>query len=49
MFCTTIAGVPGLTPRVASCAMAMVQVATEDRCGVMAFSTTFVPFAVERG
>lgn len=44
-----IAGVPGLTPRVASCAMAAVQVATEDRCDVMAFGHEFVPFAIERG
>ena len=44
-----VAGVPGLTPRVASCAMAAVQVATEDRCDVMAFGHTFVPFAIERG
>ena len=45
----TVAGVPGLTPRVASCAMAMVHVATEDRCDVMAFSHTFVPFRLKRG
>jgi 60 kDa SS-A/Ro ribonucleoprotein len=43
-----VAGVPGLTPRVAACAMSMVQVATEDHVRVMAFSETFVPFAVER-
>lgn len=49
MTCGVIAGVPGLTPRVASCAMAMVHVAVEDRCEVMAFSKSFVPFALARG
>jgi len=44
-----IAGVPGLMPRVASCAMTMVHVAVEDRCEVMAFSESFVPFALKRG
>jgi 60 kDa SS-A/Ro ribonucleoprotein len=45
----TVAGVPGLTPRVAACAMSMVHVAVEDRCAVMAFSESFVPFALMRG
>ena len=45
----TVAGVPGLTPRVAACAMSMVHVALEDRCAVMAFSESFVPFALMRG
>ena len=49
MTCGVIAGVPGLTPRVASCAMTMVHVAVEDRCEVMAFSESFVPFALKRG
>jgi 60 kDa SS-A/Ro ribonucleoprotein len=44
-----IAGVPNLAPRTAACALAAVNVATEDRCEVMAFGATFVPFAIDRG
>ncbi|HEY7981685.1 MAG TPA: TROVE domain-containing protein [Candidatus Eremiobacteraceae bacterium] len=44
-----VAGVPNLTPRAASCSLAAVHVATEDRCDVMAFSHTFAPFAIDRG
>lgn len=38
----TVAGVPGLTPRVASAAMALVTAATEQHCQTVAF--TSVPF-----
>jgi len=39
----TIAGVPGLTPRVASAAMALVTAVTEPRHHIIAFSKTMVP------
>lgn len=42
----TVAGVPGLTPRVASAAMAMVTARTEKRHHVVAFSGEMVPFEV---
>jgi len=41
-----IAGVPGLSPRVASAAMALITAATEERHRFMAFSTKFVPLAI---
>lgn len=41
-----IAGVPGLTPRVASAAMALVTAASGDPCMSMAFSTAFCPLAI---
>lgn len=41
-----VAGVPGLTPRVASSAMAMVTARTEQKYQVMAFSTNFVPLTI---
>ncbi len=41
-----IAGVPGLTPRVASAAMALITAATEARHRFMAFSTTFMPLNI---
>ena len=41
-----IAGVPGLTPRVASAAMALITAATEAQHRFMAFSTQFVPLAI---
>jgi 60 kDa SS-A/Ro ribonucleoprotein len=44
----TIAGVPGLTPRVASAAMAMTHVRSEDHVRVMAFSDRFVRLDIER-
>lgn len=43
---STIAGVPGLTPRVASAAMALVTAATEPQWAVMAFGTRFVPLDI---
>jgi 60 kDa SS-A/Ro ribonucleoprotein len=49
MACGCVAGVPNLTPRAASCAMAAVHVATEERCEVMAFGHEFVPFPIARG
>lgn len=42
----TIAGVPGLTPRVGSAAMALVTAATEARYHIMGFATEFTPLAV---
>ena len=41
-----IAGVPGLTPRIASAAMALITAATEARHQFMAFSTTFLPLPI---
>ena len=41
-----IAGVPGLTPRVASAAMALITAATERDYRAMAFATTFMPLAI---
>jgi 60 kDa SS-A/Ro ribonucleoprotein len=42
----TIAGVPGLTPRVASAALALVTAATEERFVVNAFSDAMVPVQI---
>ncbi len=42
----TIAGVPGLTPRNASAALALVTAATEPAYQVMGFSTTFQPLPI---
>ena len=39
----TVAGVPGLTPRVASAAMALITAATEPKHQVVAFSNQMVP------
>jgi 60 kDa SS-A/Ro ribonucleoprotein len=44
-----VGGVPNLTPRTASCALAAIHVATENHCEVMAFSESFVPFKIARG
>lgn len=41
-----LAGVPGLTPRVASAAMALVQAATEPKTTFVAFSTTLQRLAI---
>ena len=41
-----IAGIPGLTPRVASAAMALITAGTEAQHQFMAFSTQFVPLAI---
>lgn len=41
-----IAGVPGLTPRVASAAMALITAATEPDYRVMAFQSKFVPLKI---
>lgn len=46
MECGTIAGVPGLTPRVASAAMSLITAATEAQHHVMGFSTQFVPLSI---
>jgi 60 kDa SS-A/Ro ribonucleoprotein len=42
----TVAGVPGLTPRDASGAMALVTAAVEPTYRVFGFSTTFMPLAI---
>lgn len=42
----TIAGVPGLTPRDASGALALVTAAVESQYQVMGFSTTFTPLTI---
>jgi 60 kDa SS-A/Ro ribonucleoprotein len=42
----TIAGVPGLTPRVASAALALITAATEPAYQAMGFSTKFVPLSI---
>lgn len=44
----TVAGVPGLSPRVASCAMALVLAATEPNHAMMAFSHELVPLSFGR-
>ena len=41
-----IAGVPGLTPRIAGAAMALITAGTEAQHRFMAFSTQFVPLAI---
>lgn len=41
-----VAGVPGLTPRVASAALALVTAATEPNYAIMAFSTNFMPLTI---
>ena len=41
-----IAGVPGLTPRVASAAMALITAGTETQHQFMAFSTKFMPLRI---
>lgn len=42
----TVGGVPGLTPRIASAAMALVTAATEPNYSIMAFSNSFVPLNI---
>jgi 60 kDa SS-A/Ro ribonucleoprotein len=42
----TVGGVVGLTPRVASAAMALVTAATERNYAIMGFSTTFMPLNI---
>jgi len=49
MSCGDVAGVPGLTPRVAAVAMAMTHVAVEPSVRIMAFSDRFVPLAIAKG
>lgn len=46
MTCGQVAGVPGLTPRVASAALAMVTARTESAYHIMGFSTTFMPLNI---
>jgi 60 kDa SS-A/Ro ribonucleoprotein len=41
-----VAGVPGLTPRVAAAAMALVTAAREPRHQIMAFQDEFVPLGI---
>lgn len=42
----TIAGVPGLTPRIGAAAMALVTAATEPACTIMGFSHEFVQLPI---
>jgi 60 kDa SS-A/Ro ribonucleoprotein len=46
MNCGTVAGVPGLTPRVASAAMALVTAATEKRHAFVAFQTELTELTI---
>jgi 60 kDa SS-A/Ro ribonucleoprotein len=46
MTCGQVAGVPGLTPRVASAAMALITAATEKDHGFVAFTTGLTPLAI---
>jgi 60 kDa SS-A/Ro ribonucleoprotein len=46
MTCGAIAGVPGLTPRVASAAMALVTAKVEEQFSAVAFSTTLTPLGI---
>ncbi|MBV9867629.1 MAG: TROVE domain-containing protein [Abitibacteriaceae bacterium] len=46
MTCGAIAGVPGLTPRVASAAMALITAATESSYQIMGFSTKFMSLKI---
>jgi 60 kDa SS-A/Ro ribonucleoprotein len=48
MTCGSIAGVPGLTPRVASSAMAMATAKSEESFMCMAFSTALKPLAISQ-
>lgn len=41
-----IAGIPGLTPRVASAAMSLVTAATEKQYHIMGFSSRFIPLSI---
>lgn len=45
----SIAGVPGLTPRVASVAMALVTLKSEPNCYIMGFTGGFVPLPIHAG
>jgi 60 kDa SS-A/Ro ribonucleoprotein len=45
----TIVGVPGLTPRVAAAAMALVTAATEQKSEIVAFSHRMTPLAIAPG
>jgi 60 kDa SS-A/Ro ribonucleoprotein len=42
----TIAGIPGITPRVGAAAMALTHVRTDENVQVMAFADDFVPFTI---
>jgi 60 kDa SS-A/Ro ribonucleoprotein len=46
MACGTVAGVPGLSPRVGSAAMALVTAATERDTSVVGFSTKLTPLSI---
>jgi 60 kDa SS-A/Ro ribonucleoprotein len=48
MSCGTIAGIPGLTPRMGAAALAVTHVRTDEHVQVMAFADDFVPFAIAR-
>jgi 60 kDa SS-A/Ro ribonucleoprotein len=44
----TVAGVPGLTPRIASAAMALITAATEQHHAFLGFAQQLVPLAISR-
>jgi 60 kDa SS-A/Ro ribonucleoprotein len=46
MECGAVAGVPGLTPRVASAALALITAATEQRYEIVGFFTRLKPLAI---
>jgi 60 kDa SS-A/Ro ribonucleoprotein len=48
MGCGMVAGVPNLTPRMATSAMSLVHARTEAMCEVMAFSDRFMPLNVRK-
>jgi len=48
MGCGSIAGVPGLSPRMASAALSLVHARIEPQCEVMAFSGRFMPLNVRK-
>ncbi len=49
MVCGRVAGVPGLTPRVASAALAQLWATTERACSVVAFADSLKPFPIRAG
>jgi len=49
MTCGDVGGIPGLTPRVAAAAMALVTLSVEETCHVMAFTHGIVPLDIHRG
>lgn len=46
MSCGVVGGIPNLTPRIASAALALVTAATEPNYGICAFSSGMIPLAI---